>query len=77
MIRVSVKWCPHCGELQNVHSVVHRDESETVKVFCSCGKAEPRVLEIPAGESYMLEVEAKKEAAQDDDSDPGDVPAGG
>ena len=78
-IEISVKWCPHCGALENVHSVMHRDESETVKVYCTCDKAEARVTEVPAGESYMLMVDAKLEGAEEQHDDPGegDVSAGG
>lgn len=73
MIRVSVKWCPHCGELECVRSVVSKDGAETVEVYCRCGVDAPRVTKVTAGESYMLDVDVKKEAGGDDDPDPGDV----
>lgn len=75
---IDVKFCPACGQLQEIGIVASRSGVQLVTVYCPCGQTVPQTAQIAPGDSYYLNVETKPEEAQsDDDSCAGDVPAGG
>lgn len=78
---IEIRYCRHCGQMESMHSSLDLDNRKNViKVWCACGAEKARITEIGATEPYYLAVETRMEtgeAEQHDDSDSGDVPAGG
>ena len=75
---IKVNYCKKCGQLERVASTMDwvRDQI-VVQVWCPCSAQDMRVTKLGRYDMYELDVEVKQEAAGDDDSDSGDVPAGG
>ena len=76
---IKIKYCTHCGQLESMHSIVDETKNRNIiTVWCACGAEEPRVTTLGAKEAYYLDVETRmEEATGHEDSDSGDVPAGG
>lgn len=77
---IEIKYCRHCGQLESMHSMLNEAKDQNViKVWCACGAEEPRITTLKANEPYMLAVETRKEeaASGNEDTDSGDVQAGG
>ena len=76
---IEIKYCRHCGQLESMRSKLDAKKDENViEVGCACGAEAPRVTVLKANEPYFLKVETRMEEAEsDDDSDSGDISAGG
>ncbi|MBR5302936.1 MAG: hypothetical protein IKU38_08885 [Clostridia bacterium] len=75
---IKVNYCKKCGQLERVASTLDlRHDQMVVQVWCPCCERDMRVTKLGRYDMYELDVEVKQEAAGDDDSDSGDVPAGG
>lgn len=76
---IEIRYCRHCGQLESMHSMMdYVGDRNLIRVWCACGAEAPRVTELGANEPYTLVVETRmEEATGDDDSDSGNVQAGG
>lgn len=76
---IEIKYCRHCGQLENMHSTMDcvRDVN-VIEVWCPCGAEPARTIELGATQPYYLKVETRmEEASEHEDTDSGDVQAGG
>jgi len=76
---IEIKYCRHCGQLENMHSTMDVvNDRNIIKVWCACGAEEPRFAMLGANEPYYLQIETRmEEASEHEDTDSGDVQAGG
>lgn len=72
---IKIGYCDSCGQLKAMKSFeVAEDHRRLIEVCCPCGAEEKETYDLPLFESYYLDVEVRKEeAAQDDDTDSGDI----
>ena len=64
---IDVRYCRNCGRMEQVESIYDREcKNVTVRIWCPCGMDPARIEELD-----------KEEAADDADTDSGDVQAGG
>ena len=76
---IEIKYCRHCGRLENMHSMMdYVNDRNLIEVWCPCGAEPPRTIELAANEPYYLQIETRvEEATKHDDPDSGDIQAGG
>lgn len=76
---IDVRYCRNCGRMEQVESIYDREcKNVTVRIWCPCGMDPARIEELDIEEAYYLRIEAREEEAADDaDTDSGDVQAGG
>ncbi len=73
---IKIGFCKGCGQLKAMKSFeVAEGHRRLIEVYCECGAEKVETYDLPLYESYYLDVEVKekKEAAQDGDSNSGDV----